>query len=109
MLMALILAIASLGIYSLDNNLFDLYMLVFFGAVGYVLYRLQVPAPPMILGLVLGKIMEQSFRQAMTISDMDPIIFVSSGICMTLLVCSILSILVSMITRRKKLAGDEVD
>ncbi|MBM3344806.1 MAG: tripartite tricarboxylate transporter permease, partial [Betaproteobacteria bacterium] len=84
LLLSIILAIASVGIYSVNNNPFDLYVLVFFGLAGYLFRRFEIPIPPLILGVVLGGMMEQSFRQAMTISGSNPKIFVSSGICIVL-------------------------
>jgi putative tricarboxylic transport membrane protein len=56
----------------------------------------------MVLSLVLGGIMEQSFRQAMTISDGNPAIFVSSTICVTLVALSVASIALPVILARVK-------
>jgi putative tricarboxylic transport membrane protein len=59
----------------------------------------DIPLAPLVLSLVLGGIMEQSFRQAMTISGANPKIFVGSAICVILLLLSILSIFLPFILR----------
>lgn len=101
-LLAIILGIASFGIYSVNGSQLDLYLLVFFGAAGYLFRRLEIPVPPLILALVLGKMMEQSFRQAMTISGAKLKIFVSSPICIALLLMTIVAILMPLVLRRMK-------
>jgi putative tricarboxylic transport membrane protein len=64
-LMALILTIASVSIYAINGSVFDLYMLLVFGRVGYAFRKLDIPIAPYILAVVLGGMLEQSFRQAM--------------------------------------------
>lgn len=86
MLFPLILVIATIGCYGLNGTMFDVHVMLVFGIVGYLFGRLDVPIAPVVLGLVLGKMMEQSFRQAMTISDGSLRIFVGSNIAVTLLV-----------------------
>jgi putative tricarboxylic transport membrane protein len=99
-LLALILAIATVGIFSINGNPFDLYVLVFFGAMGYLFRRLEIPVPPLILAVVLGNMMEQSFRQAMTISGAHPKIFVSSPICVVLLVMTVAALVMPFVLSR---------
>jgi putative tricarboxylic transport membrane protein len=99
-LLTLILGIASVGVYSVNGSVVDLYTLVFFGALGYMFRRLEIPIPPLILAVVLGGMMEQSFRQAMTISGANPVIFVSSGISVVLLVMIIVALLMPLVLPR---------
>jgi putative tricarboxylic transport membrane protein len=101
-LLAIILGIASLGIYSVNGSTTDLFLLTFFGAAGYMFRRLEIPTPPLILALVLGGMMEQSFRQAMTISGANPKIFFSSPICLILLVMIVIAVLAPLVTSRIK-------
>ena len=88
----LIVAISVIGTYAINGSMLDLYMILGFGIVGYVFDKVDIPVAPLVLSLVLGGIMEQSFRQAMTISGADPAIFVKSGISMTLIALSVISI-----------------
>lgn len=92
MLYPLIVAISVIGIYAGNGSILDLYLLLFFGVVGYVFDKVDIPVAPLVLSLVLGGIMEQSFRQAMTISGGNPKIFVGSTITVTLIVLSVFSI-----------------
>jgi putative tricarboxylic transport membrane protein len=91
-LLPLIISISTIGIYAGNGNVLELYLALFFGVLGYVFRKVDIPAAPLVLSLVLGGMMEQSFRQAMTISGGNTSIFVSSGICITLLALTAVAI-----------------
>jgi len=99
-LMPLILAISTIGIFAINGNTVELFIGLLFGITGYVFRKVDIPVAPMVLSLVLGGIMEQSFRQAMTISSGNPTIFVGSPICVTLVALSVLSIFTPLILAR---------
>jgi putative tricarboxylic transport membrane protein len=104
----LIVAISVIGTYAINGSMAELYLVLFFGVAGYVFEKVDIPVAPLVLSLVLAGIMEQSFRQAMTISDGNPAIFVSSGITVTLVVMSIISIALPFILpRMKKIQGSD--
>ena len=107
----LIVAISVIGTYAINGSMLDLYMILFFGIVGYVFDQIDIPVAPLVLSLVLGGIMEQSFRQAMTISGADPSIFVKSGISVTLIALSLISIALPIIMPKLKAmkAADDED
>jgi putative tricarboxylic transport membrane protein len=105
MLMSIIIGVATIGVYSLRTNVVDLYCLVFFGAVGYIFKKLKVPLAPLILSLVLGDMMEQSLRQAMTLSMGKLSYLVSSPISSILLIMAVSSLFFPMLSstfKRKK-------
>jgi len=102
LLMPLILAISTIGIYAINGNTVELYFGLFFGVLGFIFRKVDIPLAPLVLSVVLGGIMEQSFRQAMTISGGNPKIFVSSTICVTLVALSVLSIFLPVILDRIK-------
>jgi putative tricarboxylic transport membrane protein len=104
-LMPLILAISTIGIYAINGNPVELYFGLMFGVAGYLFRKIDIPLAPMILSLVLGGIMEQSFRQAMTISGGNPKIFVGSAICVTLVALSVFSIFLPFILKRIEALG----
>ncbi|MBV1787169.1 tripartite tricarboxylate transporter permease [Marinobacterium sp. D7] len=79
-LMPVVTLIAAVGIYSISNSALDLYFMVGFGLLGYLLRKLEVPLVPVILGMLLGPEMERSLRHALTISDGDWSILFSSGL-----------------------------
>jgi putative tricarboxylic transport membrane protein len=96
-LMSIILGVATIGVYSIKTNAIDLYTLVFFGGLGYLFRKLQIPLAPLILALVLGDMIEQSLRQAMTLSMGKMGILVGSPICVVLLIMTVASLLFPML------------
>ena len=113
-LLPIILALCVVGAYSLNNSLFDVAMMVVFGALGYVANRYGYPAAPLVLALVLGPMMETSFRQSLLISRGDLGIFVTrplSAAMMAVAVAAIVIPAVASIARsvgRRRLARREV-
>ncbi len=93
----LIIAISVIGAYAINGSMTDLYLILLFGVVGYVFDKIDIPVAPLVLSLVLGGMMEQSFRQAMTISGGNPKIFFGSAITITLVVMSVISILLPFV------------
>lgn len=79
-LMPMVVMVAFVGVYSLSNSAFDLYMMLGFGVLGYVLRKLEIPTVPVVLGLLLGGQMEYNMRRAMSISGGDWSILWNSGI-----------------------------
>ncbi|MBX9810872.1 MAG: tripartite tricarboxylate transporter permease, partial [Burkholderiales bacterium] len=98
----LIVAISVIGTYAINGSMLDLYLILLFGVIGYIFDKVDIPVAPLVLSLVLGGIMEQSFRQAMTISGGNPVVFVSSGITVTLVVLSVISIAMPFVLSRLK-------
>jgi putative tricarboxylic transport membrane protein len=101
-LMPLIMAISTIGIYAINGNPVELYIGLMFGVLGFIFRKVDIPVAPMVLSLVLGGMMEQSFRQAMTISGANPKIFVGSAICLVLLALSVLSVALPFLLPRLK-------
>jgi len=98
----LIVSIAAIGAYGINGSVLDLYLILLFGVLGYIFDKVDIPVAPLVLSLVLGGMMEQSFRQAMTISGGNPKIFFNSAITMTLVVMSIISIALPFVLPRIK-------
>jgi putative tricarboxylic transport membrane protein len=101
-LLCVILVIASAGVYSFNTDTFDLFLALFFGIVGYVFRKFDIPKAPLLFGLILGHTLEQSFRQALTISGGDPSTFVRSPIAAGLLCCAAISVIASVWSRRNQ-------
>jgi putative tricarboxylic transport membrane protein len=78
-------AIVVYGIYSVNNSLFDIGLAVGFSVLGYAFEKLRYTPVPMLLGMVLGPILEQGIRRALITSDGDPRIFVERPIALVLL------------------------
>ena len=75
-----IMVICAVGAYTVNNAMFDVWMMGVFGVVGYVFNKLRYPLPPLVLALVLGDMAESSFRQSMLLSQGDLSIFWSNGL-----------------------------
>jgi len=91
-----ILALCIAGVYSQANSTEDAWLLVGFGALGWLMKRYDWPMPPMILGLVLSPLFETSLRQSLTLSLGDPTIFVARPLSAALLACAALALLLPL-------------
>jgi len=84
-LMVLVMCVASVGVYSFETDPFMLYTALVFGVVGCGFRKLDIPRAPFLFGVILGGKLEQSFRQAMTLSSGDLRVFVESPLAAVLL------------------------
>ena len=104
----IVLGLAFIGTYAVGNSAMDFYLLVIFGVMGLFMAKANVPTAPMILGVIVGGTMEQSFRQALTLSNGKSEIFFRSPISITLIVLTVLSVvfpLIKQMFRKKQLAS----
>ena len=99
LLVPAILAVSAVGVYSVHATTFDLVLMSVFGVVGYLLRKQGVPMAPLILGFVLGDMMEQNLRRALSITDGDVGILVESPISIGLWVLSGLMLIVPPLLR----------
>jgi putative tricarboxylic transport membrane protein len=76
----IIMVICAIGAYTVHNSIFDVWMMLVFGVLGYVFKKLQYPLAPLVLAIVLGDRAEASFRQAMLVSQGDMSVFFSNGL-----------------------------
>lgn len=91
--------VSFVGIYSLSGSYFDLLLMVGFGALGYVLRKLDIPTVPVILGILLGGNMENALRRAMVIADGDYMYLFSSPISIGLWIAAIVGFIAPMFLR----------
>jgi TctA family transporter len=88
-----ILLFCAIGVYTVNNNSSAVMLAAFFGVAGFVLVKLECEPAPMILGFVLGPLMEENLRRAMKIAGGDPMIFVQRPISLGLLIATALLLL----------------
>lgn len=100
-LLPIIIAISVFGVYAVQATTFDLFLLIGFGLAGYLLAQNDYPLAPLVLGLVLGPMIENNMRRALTTSNGDFTVFIQQPISAFFLVCSVLWILVPFILRLK--------
>ena len=92
-LMAAIYALIFSGIYSIDHSLFDLYLVLIAGAVGYVMRLLGFPFLPLVLGLVLGYLIEANYRRSLLLTGGEHRVFIEDPISLGLLITALVFII----------------
>jgi TctA family transporter len=92
-----IVAFACIGTYSLNLNAFDVFAIAFFGILGYALVKLGCEPAPLLLGFVLGPLLEQHLRRAMIISHGDPTVFFTRPISLVLLIAAALALILAIL------------
>lgn len=98
-----ILVFCCIGVFSINNNVWDVWVTIFFGALGYLFLKLECEAAPLILGFILGPMMEENLRRAMLLSRGDPTVFFTSPIsCGLLIAAAMLLVIVAAPSIRKK-------
>jgi TctA family transporter len=93
MIMVAVLVFSVVGSFSLRNSIFDVYVMALFGLVGFFLEAKRVPIAPLILGLILGPMVEENFRTGLIKSEGSLIPFLSRPICATLVILLLLAFL----------------
>jgi putative tricarboxylic transport membrane protein len=93
-----ILGISVSGVYSLQNSMFDVWVAVAFGVIGYLMKRFDYPAAPLVLALVLGPLLERSLRQSLTISHGSFEIFVAREASLAMLIIAVLVLAAPLLT-----------
>ena len=87
-----ILVFCAIGVFSLSNSAFDIVLMSLFGIFGYVCTKLEMEPAPMLLGLIIGPMMEEYLRRALLLSDADPMVFVQRPVSATMLALAALAI-----------------
>jgi TctA family transporter len=89
-----ILVFCCIGVYSLQNNVFDVLMTVLFGFVGWLFVKLECEPAPLLLGFILGPLMEENLRRALLLSRGDPTVFFSRPLSASLLAAAAVLLLI---------------
>jgi putative tricarboxylic transport membrane protein len=89
-----ILVFCCIGVYSVNNNVFDVYMTAAFSVVGYVFHKLRCEPAPLLLGFILGPMMEENLRRAMLLSRGDPMVFLTRPLSLGLLIAAVLLLVI---------------
>jgi len=99
-----IMAFCCIGIYSVNNSALDVYMAAFFGVVGFLWRKLECPPAPLLLGFVLGPMMEENLRRALLISRGDATVFFTRPISLGFMIATglILIIMIAPAVRKRR-------
>jgi putative tricarboxylic transport membrane protein len=99
-----ILVFSILGVYSLNNSVFDLALLMLVGLMGFFMRRHDFPVAPCIIGLILGPMAEAQFRRALSISQGDPSVFLTHPLSASILAVALAVVVVPVLMRRMQAA-----
>ena len=97
-----ILTFMAIGVYSVNNSQFDVFMTIVLGLMGFVFMKLRVEPAPLILAFVLGPLMEENLRRALLISRGDPTVFFTRPISASFLIVAILLLTVMILPAVRK-------
>jgi TctA family transporter len=99
-----ILVFMAIGVYSLSNSPFDVLLMAFFGILGIFFAKLECEPAPLILGFILGPMMEENLRRALQLSHGDPATFINKPISAGFLIATVilLGIVLAPAIRRKR-------
>jgi TctA family transporter len=95
-----VVVLICVGVYSIDNSIFDIWMTLAFGVLGYVLRLFRFEPAPLLIGFVLGPMMEEFFRRAMLLSRGDPMVFLERPGSAALLGVAVVLLLATAVPRR---------
>ena len=107
-----ILVFCCIGVYSINNNSFDVTMTAVFGVLGYVFFKLRCEPAPLILGFILGPMMEENLRRAMLLSRGDATVFFTRPLSLVLLLMAaalVVIVALPQISRKREEAFQEVE
>ncbi|RZJ25505.1 MAG: tripartite tricarboxylate transporter permease [Haliea sp.] len=101
-----IVLFCAIGVYSTNNNTWDIWMVAMFGVVGYTFIKLGCEPAPLLLGLILGPMMEENLRRALLLSRGDWSVFVTRGLSASLLAASALLLVIVLLPSVKRKRED---
>jgi putative tricarboxylic transport membrane protein len=103
-LMPVIFVLCVIGPYAITQRLFDVYVMIGFGILGFVMREMKYPMAPLVLGIILGDILDKNLRRALVLADGDLTPFFTRPISMVLWVATLLVILLSLPPIRRGIA-----
>ncbi|MES2759400.1 MAG: tripartite tricarboxylate transporter permease [Pseudomonadota bacterium] len=97
-----ILMFCAIGVFSLNNSDFDVWLMALFGLFGYICAKLGAEPAPMLLGFIIGPMMEEYLRRALLLSRSDPLVFVQRPISAVMLGMAVAAMVVVMLPALRK-------
>ena len=105
-LLVIIAMLCVVGSFAIRNNITDVYIMIAFGVIGYIMNRLDIPVAPLAFGLILGPILEENLRRSLIISDGSWLVFIERPIALTMVVLSVSALIFPLLQRAKILASN---
>jgi putative tricarboxylic transport membrane protein len=101
-LSGVVLTLCVTGAFAVSNNIFNIYIMIFFGFIGYTFNKYKIPQSPLILASILGSMMESNWTQSMVYADGSLSVFVTRPLSCVLLILSVIFIGMPLVKRFKK-------
>jgi putative tricarboxylic transport membrane protein len=92
-LMPVVFVLCVIGPYAITDRIFDIWVMLFFGVLGFIMRELKYPMAPLVLGIILGDILDKSLRRALTLTDGDLVPFFTRPISLILVAITLVTIL----------------
>ena len=111
-LFPLILLFTIIGVYASGNNVFDIYVMIFFGIVGYFMRKFGFEPAPLVLAFVLGPLLENNLRNALTLSQGDLLTFIQrpiSGTCLVIALLLLISPLLPILRKKREVVALDLE
>ena len=102
LLYPVVLVLCMFGAYAVNNNIFDILVMIVMGILGFTMLRLGIPAAPFLIAFILGPLLEDSFRQSLLLSEGRFSIFFQNGICWTFWILTLVSTIFMVRSRFKE-------
>ncbi len=103
-LMPIVFVLCAIGSYAIDSRIFQIKVMIVFGIIGYFMREMDYPVAPMVLGIILGDILDKNLRRALILSDGSLAPFFTRPICMAIFLITLLTIFSKMKWFRRGLA-----
>ena len=97
--MPIVLAFCIIGAYAAQNSVFDIGVLIAFGIIGYTMRKIGLPVAPMVLGFILGPLIEDNLRRALILDDGNPLGLLTRPFSSSLLILTLLLLISPLLTR----------
>lgn len=101
-LASLVLLFCLVGVYSLNNSIFDVWVMIIMGAVGFLFRKLMIDPAPLVIAIVLGPIMEKSLRQSFFMANGDPLYLLGRPITMAIAAAVIIVVAINLLFKASK-------
>ncbi|ORC36633.1 C4-dicarboxylate ABC transporter permease [Marispirochaeta aestuarii] len=100
-LIPIIMVLAIVGSFAMQNNIFDIFLMLLLGIFGYLVRKINVPLGPIVLALILGPMVEENFRKSLVMSYGDYSVFFVRPISAVLLLLALISVITTIVRERK--------
>ena len=91
-LMPVVFVLCVIGSYAIQARLFDVGIMILFGIIGYIMREMDYPIAPLVLGIILGKILDKNLIRALIISEADITFFFASPICIIIAIVTFITL-----------------